>query len=112
MRKKSLGEVVPNKALSAFLGEDAERHYAARDTYLSKQEAMLSKFFGRMEQYSTDWTARLERKQAELEDNYGKRRVALEDEFKAREQKLQEKEAELVKIRSEIDDRDSRHVAA
>jgi hypothetical protein len=108
--KKHLGEVVPANALSDFLGEDTKRHYAARDTYLSKQEEMLSKFFRQMEQYSTDSTARLEHRQAELDEQYGKRRVALEDEFKVREQKLQEKEAELVQIRSEIDDRESRHV--
>jgi len=108
--KKVLGEEVPIKSISAFMGEDVERHYAARDAYLTKQEEMLSKFFGQMEKYSTDWTARVERKQAELEEQYGKRRAALEEDFKAREQKLQEKEAALVKLRSEIDDRDSRHV--
>jgi hypothetical protein len=108
--KKCLREVVPNKTLSEFLGEDAERHYAARDSYLSKQEEMLSQFFGRMEQYSIDWTNRLEQKQAALEQQFADRRKALDDEFSAREQKLQEKEADLTKIRSEIDDRESKHV--
>lgn len=82
-------------ALSSYLGEDAQRHFEARDVALARLEQLVASLTHDLEEARVASEQSLTEKEKHLEDRFDAREVRLEKEYRHRDEELNQKAATL-----------------
>jgi hypothetical protein len=91
-----------------FLDEGAKQLYQSREQDLQKLERMQENFFQSMTEFTLDQQKKQQEFQRQMETEYAGRQTKLEEQHRERLNQLEVKEADLKKIRAEIDERENR----
>ncbi len=107
LARKHFG-AVDTKPFMDFLDEGTRQLYQSREQDLQKLERMQEGFFRSMADFTLDQQTKQQEFTRELEAQFVSRQKALEEQHRDRLNQLEAKEAELKKIRAEIDERENR----
>lgn len=99
---------VDTKPFTAYLDEGSKALYQSREQDLNKLERMQESFFKGMTEFTLEQQKKQQEFQHKLETEYASRQSKLEEQHQERLKQFEEKEAELKKVRAEIDDRENR----
>ena len=99
---------VDTKPFMDFLDTGTRQLYESREQDLQKLERMQEEFFKSMAAFTLDQQQKQQEFQRQLEAEYAGRQSKLEEQHQERLKQFEEKEAELKKIRAEIDERENR----
>jgi hypothetical protein len=91
-----------------FLDEGTRQLYQSRERDLQKLERLQENFFKGMTAFALDQQKKQQDFQRQLEADYATRQSKLEEQHRERMEQFEVKEADLKKIRSEIDERENR----
>lgn len=92
--QKHLGRFSVN-ALSSYLGEDAKRHFEARDVALARLEQLVAKLTFDLEEARKAKDAEVAAKEKRLEDKYQAKDAELDATAKQRESEVDQRKREL-----------------
>lgn len=101
-------DAADTKPFIDFLDEGSRQLYQSREQDLQKLERMQESFFRSMTEFTLDQHTKQQEFQRQLEAEYARRQTLLDSEHRERLNQFEAKEAELKKIRSEIDERENR----
>lgn len=101
-------DAADTKPFMDFLDEGSKQLYQSREQDLQKLERMQESFFKSMTEFTLDQQKKQQEFQRQLETEYANRQTRLEEQHQERLKQFEAKEAELKKIRSEIDERENR----
>ena len=96
------------KPFMDFLEEGTKQLYQSREQDLQKLERMQESFFKSMTAFTLEQQTNQQQFQRQLESEYATRQSKLEEQHQERLNQFEAKEAELKRIRSEIDERENR----
>lgn len=101
-------DAVDTKPFLDFLDEGTKQLYESREQDIQKLERMQESFFESMTQFTLDQQQKQQEFQRQLEAEYATRQSRLEEQHQERLQQFEAKEAELKRIRDDIDERENR----
>jgi len=101
-------DAVDTKPFLDFLDEGTKQLYQTREQDIQKLERMQENFFKSMTEFTLDEQKKQQAFQRQLETEYAARQTKLEAQHGERLNQLEAKEADLKKIRAEIDERENR----
>jgi hypothetical protein len=101
-------KAVDDKPFMDFLDEGTKQLYQSREQDIQRLERMQEEFFGGVQRFTLEQQEKQREFQQELESHYVERQKTLEEQHRDRLSQLEAREAELKKIRTEIDERDNR----
>lgn len=107
LARKHFG-AVDTKPFMEFLDEGTKQLYQSREQDLQKLERMQEGFFKGMADFTLEQQKKQQDFTRELEAQFVARQKTLEEQHQQRLKQFEEKEAELKKIRAEIDERENR----
>ncbi len=107
LARKHFG-AIDTKPFLDFLDEGAKQLYQTREQDIQKLERMQENFFKSMTEFTLDQQQKQQEFQRQLESEYAARQSKLEEQHGERLNQLEAKDADLKKIRAEIDERENR----
>jgi hypothetical protein len=107
LARKHFG-AVDAKPFVDFLDEGTRQIYQSREQDLQRLERMQESFFKGMTEFTLDQQKQQQEFQRQLEAEYATRQSNLEAQHQERLKQFEQKEADLKKIREEIDERENR----
>ncbi len=107
LARKHFG-AVDTKPFMDFLDEGTRQLYQSREQDLQKLERMQEGFFKGMADFTLEQQKKQQDFTRELEAQFVARQKTLEEQHRERLNQLEAKEAELKKVRAEIDERENR----
>lgn len=107
LARKHFG-AVDTKPFMDFLDEGTRQLYQSREQDLQKLERMQEGFFKGMADFTLDQQKKQQEFTRELEAQFVARQKTLEEQHRERLNQLEAKEADLKKVRAEIDERENR----
>ncbi len=107
LARKHFG-AVDTKPYMDFLDEGTKQLYQSREQDLQRLERMQEGFFKGMADFTLEQQKKQQDFTRELEAQFVARQKTLEEQHQQRLKQFEEKEAELKKIRAEIDERENR----
>lgn len=99
---------VDTKSFLDFFDEGTRQLYQSREQDLQKLERMQENFFKDMTEFTLDQHKKQQEFQRNLETEYATRQSKLEEQHQQRLKQIEDREAELKKVRAEIDERENR----
>ena len=91
-----------------FLDQGTKQLYQSREQDLQKLERMQEDFFKGMTEFTLDQQKKQQEFQHQMQAEYAARQTKLEEQHRERLNQLEAKEADLKKIRADIDERENR----
>jgi hypothetical protein len=107
LARKHFG-AVDAKPFIDYLDKGAQQLYQSREQDLQKLERMQENFFKSMTEFTLDQQKKQQEFTRDLEGQFVARQKTLEEQHRERLNQLEAKEADLKKIRAEIDERENR----
>jgi hypothetical protein len=101
-------KAVDDKPFMDLLDEGTRQLYQSREQDIQRLERMQEEFFGGIQRFTLEQQEKQQKFQQEMESRYVERQKMLEEQHRARLKQLEDREAELKRIRAEIDERDNR----
>lgn len=99
---------IDSKPYMEVLEEGTRQLYESREQNIQKLERMQEEFFQGMLNFTVNQQTKQQEFQRTLEEEYSARQSRLEESHQERLKELENREAELTRIRSELDERDNR----
>jgi hypothetical protein len=101
-------KAVDDKPFMDLLDEGTRQLYQSREQDIQRLERMQEEFFGGVQRFTLEQQEKQQKFQQEMENRYVERQKMLEEDHRYRLSQLEAKEADLKRIRAEIDERDNR----
>ena len=101
-------DAVDTKPFMDFLDQGTKQLYQSREQDLQKLERMQEDFFKGMTEFTLDQQKKQQEFQHQMQAEYAARQTKLEEQHRERLNQLEAKEADLKKIRADIDERENR----
>lgn len=96
------------RPLLDYLDQETQALYQSREQDLQRLERMQETFFESLTKFSSDQQEKQEDFRRQLEEEYAARQSKLEEQHQERMGQFESKEADLKKLRAEIDERENR----